>query len=93
MALPIKKEKHSMPIISDRLNTTSRGCVVHLRSDRPDVSKAVIGAALPLLGVGAAMASSAWLPVDNPTIGFAVLGAEIFLGAVAVGRLLSFVKN
>ncbi len=49
--------------------------------------------ALPLVGVGGAMAASAWLPANNPFLGFAVLGVEIFLGAFALVRLLSLAKN
>jgi hypothetical protein len=47
----------------------------------------------PLLGVGGAMAASAWLPASNPSLGFVVLGAEVVLGAIGIGRLLSLVKN
>jgi|HubBroStandDraft_6_1064221.scaffolds.fasta_scaffold00142_26 hypothetical protein len=44
----------------------------------------------PLIAIcGGAMASTAWLPSDNPSLGFLVLGAEVVLGIYAVARLVS----
>ena len=47
----------------------------------------------PLAGVGGAMAASAWIPANDPSLGFAILGIEILLGAFAIVRLSSLVKN
>jgi hypothetical protein len=44
----------------------------------------------PVIAVcGGAMASTAWLPADNPGLGFLVLSAEVVLGALAVARLVA----
>jgi hypothetical protein len=43
----------------------------------------------PLLGVCGAMASTAWLPAENPGLGFVVLVAEVVLGLYGVVRLVS----
>jgi hypothetical protein len=44
----------------------------------------------PVIAVcGGALASTAWLPADNPGLGFAVLGAEVVLGVFALVHLMS----
>jgi hypothetical protein len=63
------------------------------RSVQSHLARTLFANAWPLVGVGGAMAASAWLPRNNPSIGFAVLGVEIFLGAFVIKRLLSLVKN
>jgi hypothetical protein len=43
----------------------------------------------PLLGVCGAMASTAWLPAEYPSLGLVVLAAEVILGVYGVVRLVS----
>jgi hypothetical protein len=88
---PVRKKKAAMPVVTDQPVVSSGPCAVVLV--RPDVRKQLFKAAWPVVGVGVAMAASAWLPADSPTIGFAVWGCEISLGAVALFRLLSLAKN
>jgi hypothetical protein len=88
MALPLKKNI-DMPVASEGRVTYA---IPHRRV-QPHMARIVAVNSLPLIGVGGAMAASAWLPADNPSVGFAVLGAEVLLGAFAIKRLLSLVKN
>jgi len=43
----------------------------------------------PLIGVCGAMASTAWLPAEYPSLGIAVLVAEVILGIYGIARLIS----
>jgi hypothetical protein len=43
----------------------------------------------PLIGVCGAMASTAWLPSEYPTLGVVVLIAEVALGVYGIVRLIS----
>jgi hypothetical protein len=91
MGLPAPKRK-VMPVATI---TPTAASYTRSRSvgSQQHVLKALAVNGWPLVGVGSAMAASAWLPANNPSLGFAVFATEILLGAFAIVRLLSLVKN
>jgi len=51
----------------------------------------LIRAALPFVGIGAAVASVAWLPADTK-VDSGILAAAVCLGALGISQLLSLAK-
>lgn len=55
-------------------------------------ARKLILAALPFAGIGAAVASVAWLPPDNLGVDSGILAIVVCLGAFGMSRLLSLAK-
>jgi hypothetical protein len=56
---------------------------------RRSIGREIARKGWPLIGVCGAMASTAWLPAENPGLGFVVLIAEVALGVYGMVRLIS----
>jgi len=56
---------------------------------RKSIGREIARKGWPLIGVCGAMASTAWLPAENPSLGFVVLIAEVALGFYGMVRLIS----
>ena len=83
-----------MPVVTDYVPVVTPYAHATMGAgSRPHLAKAIMSKGWPLAGVAGAMAANAWLPAQNPSIGFVVLGAEILLGAFAAIRLLSLARN
>jgi hypothetical protein len=61
------------------------------RSERVPV-RTLIKAAWPFIGISAAVASVAWLPVNDTKGDAAILVAVVFLGGLGLRKLLSLAK-
>jgi hypothetical protein len=69
-----------------------RSLPASLQSARPapptNVGLEIARKGWPLIGVCGAMASTAWLPAEYPSLGVVVLVAEVALGIYGIARLI-----
>jgi hypothetical protein len=91
--MPLRAQKRKVVPIATITANADPYAVVRDGVEQQHLAKKLAVNGWPLIGVGGAMAASAWLPAANPSLGFAVLGAEVILGAVGIVRLLSLVKH
>jgi hypothetical protein len=70
--------KHTSTAVRARTGTSSA----------PPSALTVIRAAWPLLGVGGAVASIAWLPEHNARLDAGILAAVVILGLFGLSRLV-----